>query len=336
MCSRCLRPRSVSSTGCIVIQTVLVTGASGFIGRSVTGALLRCGNVVVGLVRQPSNLEPGVQEWIVEPDDFRSLSTAWPDSLRCDTVIHLAARVHLLDDTAADPLAAYRETNVAATLRVAEAARCAGARRFVFVSSVKAIAEADPGHPLTESDKPDPRDPYGVSKLEAERALSVYGRESGLEVVIVRPPLVYGPGVRANFLRLMNAIAKGVPLPLGAIDSRRSLLFVENLADALVLCATDPRAAGQTFHVTDGDDQSVAELARALAVQLGAPNRLLPVPVGVLRLAGRLTGRSMQVDRLIGELRLDISHIRHILDWHPPHTVEVGLRKTVAWYRSAR
>ena len=194
-------------------------------------------------------------------------------------------------------------------MRVAAAARRAGARRFVFVSSIKAVGESSAGRPITEADEPAPTDPYGISKLEAERALIDYGRESGLEVVVVRPPLVYGPGVRANFLQLMSAIANGVPLPLGSIAARRSLLFVDNLADALVHCTTDPRAVGETFHVTDGRDLSVSELARALATQLHAPARLIPVPVGLLSLAGRLTGRSAQVDRLIGALQLDSSHI---------------------------
>jgi nucleoside-diphosphate-sugar epimerase len=273
---------------------------------------------------------------VLRTSDFADIWAHWPSSGRCDAVIHLAARVHMIQDDHADPLAAYRATNVAGTLRVAEAARAAGARRFVFVSSIKAVAEGSSDHPISELDRPAPSDPYGISKLEAERALSEYGRASGLEIAIVRPPLVYGPGVRANFLQLMRAIANGVPLPLGAVSARRSLVFVDNLADALVHCTTNPRAAGQTFHVTDGRDLSVAELARSLATQLHAPDRLLPVPVSLLRLAGRLTGRSAQVGRLIGELLLDSSHICERLGWHPPHTVEHGLLETAAWYRSMR
>ncbi|MFL9903779.1 NAD-dependent epimerase/dehydratase family protein [Paraburkholderia fungorum] len=315
-------------------QNVLVTGANGFVGKAVSRALRQRGDAVVGLVRRPGGSGEGVREWVVDHDDFQGLEFAWPASLRCDSVIHLAARVHVLNDTATDPLAAYRSTNVTGALRVAAAARRARARRFVFVSSIKAVGEGSAGRPITEADEPAPTDPYGISKLEAERALIEYGRESGLEIVIVRPPLVYGPGVRANFLQLMSAIAKGVPLPLGSITARRSLVFVDNLADALVHCTTDPRAAGQTFHVTDGRDLSVAELVRALATQLHAPARLIAAPVGLLRLAGRLTGRSAQIDRLIGELRLDSSHICERLGWYPPHTVEHGLLETAAWYRS--
>jgi nucleoside-diphosphate-sugar epimerase len=315
-------------------QNVLVTGANGFVGKAVTRSLRWRGDVVVGLVRRPADLGEGVRPWIIEQDDFQGIEFAWPQSVRCDSVIHLAARVHVIGDKEADPLAAYRATNVTGTLRVANAARRAGARRFVFVSSIKAVGETSAGRPISSSDTPRPSDPYGISKLEAERALLEFGREFGMEVVIVRPPLVYGPGVRANFLQLMSAIAKGIPLPLGAIAARRSLVFVENLADALVHCATDPRAAGETFHVSDGRDLSVPELVRTLATQLHAPLRLVPVPSGVLRLAGRLTGRSAQVERLIGELVLDSSHICEHLGWYPPHTVEHGLLETAAWYRS--
>ncbi|WP_341313000.1 SDR family oxidoreductase [Paraburkholderia sp. IMGN_8] len=315
-------------------QRVLITGANGFVGKAVSRALLQRGDSVTGLVRRPQTTADGVREWIFDANDFEGIDERWPVAMHCDAVIHLAARVHMMQETVADPLAAYRSTNVTGALRVAAAARRAGACRFIFVSSIKAVAESSSGRPIGEDDDPAPSDPYGISKLEAERALVEYGRKSGLEIVIVRPPLVYGPGVRANFLQLMRAIANGVPLPLGAIVARRSLVFVDNLADALVHCTTDPRAAGQTFHVTDGRDLSVAELARALATQLHAPARLVPVPVGLLRLAGRLTGRSAQIDRLIGELRLDSSHICECLGWYPPYTVEHGLLETAAWYRS--
>ncbi|AXF07078.1 NAD-dependent dehydratase [Paraburkholderia graminis] len=315
-------------------QRVLVTGANGFVGKAVCKALLQRGDSVTGLVRRAETGEPGVREWCFDAADFENLEARWPADLSCDAVIHLAARVHMMRDTTADPLAAYRATNVTGALRVAGAARRAGARRFVFVSSIKAVAESSAGWPIAETDQPAPTDPYGISKLEAERALIDYGARSGMEIVIVRPPLVYGPGVRANFLQLMSAIARGIPLPLGAIDARRSLVFVDNLADALVHCTTDPRAAGQTFNVTDGRDLSVAELARALATQLHAPARLVRVPVAVLRLAGRITGRSAPIDRLIGELRLDSSHICERLGWYPPHTVEHGLLETAAWYRA--
>lgn len=276
----------------------------------------------------------GVRERVLEGEDFTGLDTLSNPLGPCDCVIHLAARVHLMRDTAADPVAAYRATNVDGTLRVAHAARQAGAHRFVFVSSVKAAAEADNGTPLRELDAAMPSDPYGVSKLQAERALTTFGRTTGMEIVIVRPPLVYGPGVRANFLHLMAAIARGIPLPLSLIGARRSMVFVDNLADALIRCALHPYAAGETFYVSDGFDLTVAELARTLSRHLNVPARLIPVPVPMLRLAGRLIGCSTTVGRLVSDLRLDTSHIGEVLGWRAPYSVEEGLLKTVIWYRS--
>jgi UDP-glucose 4-epimerase len=251
-----------------------------------------------------------------------------------DCVVHLAARVHVMRDEAADPDAAFRATNVDGALRVAQAASRHGVRRFVFVSSVKALAEGDMGRPLREDDPPLPQDAYGRSKLAAEQTLSRYGEQSGLDVVIVRPPLVYGPQVRANFLRLMDAVWKGIPLPLASVRARRSVIYVENLADALVHCAIDPRAAHQCFHVADADAPTVAELSRSLALHLQKRARLLPVPPGLLRLAGRLTGRSAYVDRLVGAMQLDTARIRTTLDWQPPYSTDEGLAETARWYRA--
>jgi UDP-glucose 4-epimerase len=314
--------------------SVVVSGASGFVGRAVSKAVIERGGSVIGLVRRSQTASQGVQERIIAGDDFAGVEACLPRDQKCDAVIHLAARVHLMHDTEVDPLAAYRKTNVDGSLRVASAAHAAGVRRLVFVSSIKALGDSDPGRPLRETDEPGPTDPYGVSKLEAENALLDYGKETGMEIVIVRPPLVYGPGVRANFLQLMRAIAKGVPLPLGAIAARRSLIYVENLASALIECATNPAAPGTTFHVADSLDLSVSELAKTLAAQLDAPQRLIPVPASWLRLAGSLTGRSAQVERLIGNLRLDCTRARDVLGWTAPYSVEQGLSKTAAWYRS--
>jgi UDP-glucose 4-epimerase len=313
---------------------VVVSGANGFVGRVLCRALLDAGHRVTGLVRRTGGCIDGVTEWVDASTDYSGIAHNWPAGLKADCVVHLAARVHVMHDTAADPDAAFRTTNVDGTLRLAAAARQHGVPRFVFVSSIKAVAEQNRGQSLREDDPPRPEDAYGRSKRAAEEALTRLGNDTGLEIVIVRPPLVYGPQVRANFLRLMDAVSRGVPLPLGRADARRSMVYVGNLADAIVRCATDPRAARQCFHVADSDAPTVAELVRSLGRHLGKPARLLPVPPAWLRMAGRLTGRSAQVDRLIGSLQIDTSHIRDVLDWQPPFSTDEGLAATADWYRS--
>jgi nucleoside-diphosphate-sugar epimerase len=320
----------------VAMTQILVTGANGFVGRTLSRVLLEGGHAVTGLVRKGGGCVRGVDEWVAVSNDFTDLATSWPRRLKPHSVVHLAARVHVMHDDAVDPDAAFRATNVEGALRVAEAARLNGAVRFVFVSSIKALAEADSGRALREDDAPAPQDPYGRSKLAAEHALLRYGRETGLDVVIVRPPLVYGPEVRANFLRLMDAVWKGVPLPLAMVKARRSLVYADNLADALSHCATDPRAANQCFHVTDGEDPTVADLVRLLGKHLQKPASLVPVPVTWLRAAGWLTHRLPQIERLVGSLQVDANHIRNLLDWQPPYSLDDGLAATARWYRSIR
>ncbi|MBN3841280.1 SDR family oxidoreductase [Burkholderia sp. Ac-20349] len=316
------------------MSEVLVTGANGFVGRALCLALQRRGHTASGLVRRSGACVAGVREWVHPADDFAGLAEAWPAGVAPDCVVHLAARVHVMHDDAVDPVAAFRAANVEGALRVAQAAHRHQVRRMVFVSSVKAVAESDGGVPLDERAPPHPGDAYGRSKLEAEQALVEFAAQTGLDVVIVRPPLVYGPGVRANFLRMMDAIARGVPLPLGAIAARRSLVYVDNLADALLHCAADPRAAQGCFHVADDDAPSVTELLQMVGDALGKPARLFPVPVGVLRAVGKLTGRTAAIDRLTGGLQLDTGCIARVLDWRPPHSTRQGLEATAAWYRS--
>lgn len=313
---------------------IVVTGANGFVGRALCRLLVQSAHDVTGCARHAGGCVSGVREWVDSAPDFVGIDASWPEALAPDCVVHLAARVHVLNDDTADPEAAFQSTNVEGALRVARAAVRHGARRFVFVSSIKAIAEADAGRPLREDDTPRPQDPYGRSKLAAEKALIEYGNETGLDVVIVRPPLVYGPEVRANFQRLMDAITRGVPLPLGLAAARRSLVYVDNLADALMCCATDPRASHGCFHVADGCAPSVVELIEALGKHLQRPARLFPVPLGWLRVAGRATGRSAQIDRLIGGLQVDTGRIRSVLGWQPPYSVDEGLAATSHWYRS--
>ncbi|KVO98264.1 NAD-dependent dehydratase [Burkholderia ubonensis] len=315
------------------MSRIVITGANGFVGRAVCRLALESGHTVTALVRRPGSCIAGVREWVHDAADFDGVANAWPGDLQADCVIHLAARVHVMHDESLDPEAAFDATNVAGTLRVADAAREHGVRRFVFASSIKAVGEGDAGVPLAEDVAPNPQDAYGRSKLRAEQQLARLG-ETGLDVVIVRPPLVYGPGVRANFLRMMDAVSRGVPLPLAGIPARRSLVYVDNLADALLRCATDPRAACECFHVADDDPPSVAGLLRMVGDALGKPARLFPVPAGALRALGRLTGRSAAVDRLTGSLQLDTTRMKRVMDWHPPYSTRQGLDATAAWYRS--
>nr|WP_254212656.1 SDR family oxidoreductase [Burkholderia multivorans] len=317
-----------------VVSHILVTGANGFAGRVVCRLALEAGHVVTALVRKRGTSIDGVREWVHENADFDGLKAAWPIDLMPECVVHLAGRVHVMRDDARDPDAAFHATNVAGTLRLAESACNRGVRRIVFVSSIKALGEGDRGTPLTEDVRPDPRDAYGRSKLEAERRLADFGKLVGLDVVIVRPPLVYGPSVRANFLRMMDAVARGMPLPFGAVAARRSVVYVDNLADALLRCATDPRAAGECFHVADDDAPSIAGLLRMVGDALGRPARLLSVPPGLLRAIGTLTARRAAVDRLTGSLELDTRRIQRVLGWQPVYTTRQGLEATAAWYRS--
>ncbi|OLL33005.1 NAD-dependent dehydratase [Burkholderia sp. SRS-W-2-2016] len=315
------------------MSRVVVTGANGFVGQAVCRLALAAGHTVTALVRRKGTVMPGVTEWVHDSPDFAGLDAAWPADLQADCVIHLAARVHVMHDQSPDPDAAFDATNVVGARRVAEAAHARGVRRFVFVSSIKAAGERDGGVPLSE-DAAAPQDAYGRSKLRAERQLAQFGASTGLEVVSVRPPLVYGPGVRANFLSMMNAVSRGLPLPLGAVKSRRSLVYVDNLAHALLHCATDPRATHGCFHVADDDAPTVAELLRMVGDALGRPARLVPVPVGALRLLGKLTGLGPQIGRLTDSLQLDTGRLKRELGWQPPYTTREGLAATAAWYRS--
>ena len=315
------------------MKTVLVTGATGFVGRSLCTRLLAEGWSVRGTLlasESPAELVSGVEPAPVEP---LGPDTAWSHVLAgADTVIHLAARVHIMDDPAADPLREFRTVNTEGTRRLAREAARAGVRRLVFISSIKVNGE-EADAPYTEDSPARASDPYGISKWEAEQALRQIESETGLEVVIARPTLVYGPGVKANFLNMIKVVSRGYPLPLGSITNRRSLTFVGNLVDALTCCAVHPAAAGQTYLVSDGEDVSTPELIRRTAAALGVPARLLPFPPALMRLAGKLTGRSAAVRRLTGSLAVDSSKIRSDLGWQPPYTLDQGLGETARWFK---
>jgi nucleoside-diphosphate-sugar epimerase len=250
----------------------------------------------------------------------------------CQTkvLVHLAARVHVMRDAEAEPLAAFRDVNVEGTLNLARQAYEAGVKRFVFISSIGVNGSQTRGMPFSESEKPKPHNAYALSKWEAELGLSQIAVETGLEVVIIRPPLVYGANAPGNFGALMRAVKKGMPLPLGAIHNQRSLVALDNLVDFIITCITHPKAANQTFLISDGQDLSTAELVRGLAEAAGTSARLLPVPVGVLEWAGRLVGKGEAVQRLCGNLQIDSSKATTLLGWKPKVSVKEGLRRAVA------
>lgn len=258
-------------------------------------------------------------------------STHWAAALQgVSAVLHCAARVHVMAEAAANPLDEFRRVNVQGTLNLARQAAASGVRRFVFVSSIKVNGEATPtGSSFTADDLPTPLDAYGISKMEAEQGLREIASQTGMQVVIVRPPLVYGPGVKANFAAMMRWLQRGVPLPLGAIHNQRSLVALDNLVDLLVTCITHPAAANQTFLVSDGEDVSTTELLRRMGQAMGKPARLLPVPANWLQLAAMLVGKRAVAQRLCGSLQVDIEKTRQLLGWSPPLTLDQGLKKAV-------
>lgn len=322
---------------------VLVTGAAGFVGGHLRARLARDGVRVRAAVRRASPaLEGGVEAAVVGEI---GPATDWSAALEgVDAVVHLAARVHVMREAAADPLAEFRRVNVDGTRGLAEEAARAGATRFVFASSVKAMGESAP-RPWTEADPPAPADPYGVSKLEGERALFDVGARHGMRAAALRLPLVYGPGVRANFLRLMQLVDRGVPLPLGGVRNLRSMVYVENVA-AAVLAVLDADGASGAFFVSDQDDVSTPALIRQIARALGRPARLLPVPPAFFRAAGRAGDvlarvapfplTTAAVDRLLGSLAVDSSRLTREAGYRPRFTLAEGIDRTAAWYRASR
>ncbi|WP_458982598.1 NAD-dependent epimerase/dehydratase family protein [Pseudomonas borbori] len=310
---------------------VLVTGASGFVGRALLQRLLALDwiDAVAGLRKTGALIE---YELPCERRVLGDLAVAAvnSDALQgVDVLVHTAARVHVMDDAATDPLAVFRAVNVEGMLRLATAAAEAGVKRFVLISSVKVNGEeTPPGHVFTAADQPCPSDAYGRSKWEAEQALQALCEATDMRWVIIRPTLVYGPGVRANFHRLMGGLAHGLPLPLGALNNRRSLVALDNLLDLLLICLVHPAAVNQIFMVSDGDDWSVAELARYLARALQSPARLLPVPRSWLRSGLQLSGCGSVAQRLCGELCVDIEKTKTLLGWQPAHAVANALSVT--------
>lgn len=310
---------------------ILVTGATGFVGQALIRRLANSPHptrVVAALRTEKSNDWPeGVSTAIVgEIDDQTNWASVLPG---VEAVVHCAARVHMMNDTATDPMAEFRRINLHGTLNLARQAAKAGVKRFVFVSSIKVNGEATLAEQaFTADDQPRANDPYGISKMEAEAGLRQLAEETGMAVVIVRPPLVYGPGVKANFAAMMRILAKGLPLPLGAVTAnRRSLVAVDNLADLLATCIAHPAAANQTFLASDGEDLSTRDLFSRMGTALGKPARLIPVPTSLLQLGAWLLGKRNVAQRLLGSLRVDITKTRQLLGWTPPLSVDEGLRR---------
>jgi nucleoside-diphosphate-sugar epimerase len=308
---------------------ILVTGATGFVGRALLPRLVEEGCQVRAALRAPSQALPaGVEAMQVGEIGPR---TDWREALAgVGAVVHLAARAHVLDEASPDAFALYRAVNALGALTLAEAAAAAGVRRFVFLSSVRAHGARTTGVPFTESSPLAAEDPYGRSKAEAEVGLARVARGTGLEPVVLRPPLVYGAEARGNFARLIRLVGRGIPLPLGSVRNRRSLLYVGNLVDAIVQSLRHPAAAHETFLLSDGEDVSTPELVRRIARALGRPARLMPVPPALLRFGGALAGRRDDVARLLDDLVVDSARIRARLGWTPPYTLDQGLAETAA------
>ncbi|NOU39998.1 MAG: SDR family oxidoreductase [Methylotenera sp.] len=306
---------------------VLITGATGFVGKVLCAELFSQGHEIRAAVRTKVAPIENVEMTMVGEIDR---GTDWSSALRdIDVVIHLAARVHVMHDTVVDPLAEFRKVNVDGTLNLAHQAARAGVKRFIFISSIKVNGEhTEADKPFKESDVANPQDAYGVSKFEAEQGLLKILPETGMEVVVIRPPLIYGTGVKANFSSMMRAVKRGIPLPLGAIRNKRSFVYVGNLVSLITTCIDHPAAVNQVFLVSDGHDLSTTELLSACAVALDVKPRLLPVPQKLIEVGAAMLGKQAVAQRLCGNLQVDMTKARTLLGWVPPFSVEQGLKAT--------
>ncbi|WP_313322038.1 UDP-glucose 4-epimerase family protein [Stutzerimonas nitrititolerans] len=303
---------------------IILTGASGFIGSPLLSKLKQISEFqAVGVCRRSPQSGSDSRLHALGDLQYADLSALLPG---VDVLIHAAARAHIMKDEVADSTAEYRRVNVEGTLSLARQAAAAGVKRFVFISSIGVNGNIGI-RPFRVDDQPNPAEPYAQSKWEAEQGLMQLAAETGMEIVVIRPPLVYGPGAPGNFGSLVRWIEKGVPLPLGAIHNQRSLVSIDNLVDLIIRCIDHPAAANQVFLAGDGEDLSTTELLRGVGKAMGKPARLIPVPAGLLQFGATLLGRKAMAQRLLGSLQVDISKTRELLDWKPPYTVEEGLRR---------
>jgi len=309
---------------------VLITGANGFVGSALRERLVALGANVRAAVRQPSY---GHGDVVVMGNI--DAHTDWHSALQgIDCVVHLAARAHIMDDKALDPVSEFRRINVLATEKLALDAVACGVRRLVFLSSVKVNGETTTKVPYSETDRPQPEDAYGQSKWEAEQVIWRVAAAHNLDVVVLRPPLIYGPGVKGNFLRLMRLTTGALPLPLASIKNLRSLIFVENLVDAIIACIEARATIGTTYLVSDGQDISTPDLVRALSAALGIQAKLFHCPVALLKVGGAIIGQNDNLVRLTGSLRIDCTKIDRELGWRARYSLEEGLRQTARWYHA--
>jgi len=316
------------------MPTALITGATGFIGHAVCEQLLARGWQVKGTIRSSSQDAVSLPEGVI-PCSVDSLGpgTDWRKALSgIEVIVHLAARVHIMKDTSEDSLLEFRQVNTHATERLARMAAQTGARRFVFLSTIKVNGEDSGDRAFNEDDALNPQDNYALSKLEAEQVLRRVAQETGLDVVILRSPMVYGPGVKGNFLRLIQVVQRGIPLPLASVHNRRSVIFLGNLVEAVISCMTHPQAKGKTYLVSDDEQLSTAELISRTARALGKSARLLPFPVELLRYAAMVLGKSAEADKLLNSLLVDSSKIRSELGWKPHFSLDEGLSETALWF----
>lgn len=316
---------------------VAVTGANGFVGRALAQQLASCGHRVLAYVRRPRDfVETADVMPMAMPDLCLHADWRLTPTQGIDVLVHCAARVHILKDTSSDCLADFRRVNVEGAVNLARQAAVAGVRRFVFLSSIKVNGEfTEVGHPFTAYDTPAPEDPYGVSKNEAEQLLREVSSETGMEMVIIRSPLVYGLGVKANFESMMRWLSRGVPLPLAAVtQNRRSLVALENLVDLIMTCLSHPAAVNQTFLVSDGEDLSTVDLLKRMGAALGHPARLFYMPPSMLKIGAQFVNKFGIYQRLCGSLQVDIAKTRQLLGWTPPVSVDEGLRRAAGSFRS--
>ncbi len=307
---------------------ILLTGATGFVGKALLKKLIEAEYYTSIVSRKLGEPREFVEQMLVESIDER---TSWLSKLLGKTiVIHCAARVHMMSDDTKDPLTSFREVNTTGTLNLAKQAAEAGVKRFIYISSIKVNGETTTGSlPFTEKDIPNPLDPYGVSKYEAEEGLKKIATESDMEVVIIRPPLVYGAGVKANFLNLLKLSSTTLPLPFGLVNNKRSMVYVENLVDFIINSIEHPAAANQTFLVSDNHDLSLSSLLKLIRKSMNKPIRLIPVPVFLFKLAGLIFRKQDIVDRLVGDLQIGSNKTMSLLNWKPPYTVDQGIQATV-------